>query len=144
MKSVRTEADPRRVRVLVNPKSGLGTSFDVLREAVEIHFGRAADVAYQFSRDVDDGRRKAERAVRDGVEILRYFEDHRLVRLPRDLPGDVGPRHGRGGHDPPRLRLPAEHDPRPHRRAHGDPVVDEDHRPPLQRRERPPSPTPEP
>ena len=70
MKPVRTEAEPRRVRVLVNPKSGLGTSFDVLREAVEIHFGRAADVAYQFSRDVDDGRRKAERAVRDGVEIL--------------------------------------------------------------------------
>ena len=70
MKSVRTEADPRRVRVLVNPKSGLGTSFDVLREAIETHFGRTADVAYQFSRDVADGRRKAERAVRDGVEIL--------------------------------------------------------------------------
>ena len=70
MKPVRTEAEPRRVRVLVNPKSGLGTSFDVLREAVEIHFGRAADVAYQFSRDVDDGRRKAERAVRDGVDAV--------------------------------------------------------------------------
>ena len=70
MKSVRTEADPRRVRVLVNPKSGLGTSFDVLREAVETHFGRTADVAYQFSRDVDDGRRKAERAVRDGVDVV--------------------------------------------------------------------------
>ena len=70
MKSVRTEADPRRVRVLVNPKSGLGTSFDVLREAVETRFGPAADVAYQFSRDVDDGRRKAERAVRDGVDVV--------------------------------------------------------------------------
>ena len=70
MKSVRTEADPRRVRVLVNPKSGLGTSFDVLREAVETHFGRTADVAYQFSRDAADGRRKAERAVRDGVDVV--------------------------------------------------------------------------
>lgn len=70
MKSVRTEADPRRVRVLVNPKSGLGTSFDVLREAVETHFGRTADVAYQFSRDVADGRRKAERAARDGVDVV--------------------------------------------------------------------------
>ena len=70
MTPVRTEADPRRVRVLVNPKSGLGTSFDVLREAVETHFGRAADVAYQFSRDVDDGRRKAERAARDGVDVV--------------------------------------------------------------------------
>ena len=70
MKPVRTEAEPRRVRVLVNPKSGLGTSFDVLREAVETHFGRTADVAYQFSRDVADGRRKAEGAVRDGVDAL--------------------------------------------------------------------------
>ena len=70
MKSVRTEADPRRVRVLVNPKSGLGTSFDVLREAVETHFGRTADIAYQFSRDVADGRRKAERAARDGVDAV--------------------------------------------------------------------------
>ena len=70
MKSIRTESDPRRVRVLVNPKSGLGTSFDVLREAVETHFGRAADVAYQFSRDVADGRRKAERAARDGVGVV--------------------------------------------------------------------------
>ena len=70
MKSIRTESDPRRVRVLVNPKSGLGTSFDVLREAVETHFGRAADVAYQFSRDVADGRRKAERAARDGVDVV--------------------------------------------------------------------------
>lgn len=70
MKAVRTEAEPRRVRVLVNPKSGLGTSFDVLRDAVETHFGRTADVAYQFSRDVDDGRRKAERAARDGVDAV--------------------------------------------------------------------------
>ena len=70
MKSDRQGSDPRQVRVLVNPKSGLGTSFDSFWGAVEKHFGRDADVAYQFSRDVADGRRKAERAVRDGVDVV--------------------------------------------------------------------------
>ena len=61
----------RRVRVLVNPKSGLGFSFDSFWGIVEeqfVPFG--ADVSYQFSRDVADGRRKAEGAVRDGVDAL--------------------------------------------------------------------------
>jgi len=61
----------RRVRVLVNPKSGLGFSFDSFWGIVEEQFGPfGADVSYQFSRDVADGRRKAEGAVRDGVDAL--------------------------------------------------------------------------
>ncbi len=61
----------RRVRVLVNPKSGLGFSFDSFWGIVEEQFGPfGADVSYQFSRDVADGRRKAESAVRDGVDAL--------------------------------------------------------------------------
>jgi diacylglycerol kinase (ATP) len=59
------------VRVLVNPKSGLGFSFDSFWGIVEEQFGPfGADVSYQFSRDVADGRRKAEGAVRDGVDAL--------------------------------------------------------------------------
>ncbi len=62
---------PRQVRVLVNPKSGLGTSFDSFWGVVEKHFGaNGADITYQFSNDIDDGRRKAGRAVRDGVDAL--------------------------------------------------------------------------
>ena len=61
----------RRVRVLVNPISGLGFSFDSFWGIVEEQFGPfGADVSYQFSRDVADGRRKAESAVRDGVDAL--------------------------------------------------------------------------
>ena len=71
MKSDRQGSDPRKVRVLVNPKSGLGTSFDSFWGVIEEQFGRrGADVTYQFSNDVADGRRKAERAVRDGVEAI--------------------------------------------------------------------------
>ena len=60
----------RQIRVLVNPKSGIGTSFDAFWGAVERHFGGDADVTYQFSNDVADGRRKAERAVREGVDAV--------------------------------------------------------------------------
>lgn len=61
----------RKVRVLVNPKSGLGASFDTFWSLVEEHWGGlGADVTYQFSNDIDDGQRKAERAVRDGVDAI--------------------------------------------------------------------------
>ena len=70
MKARTSTNDRRQVRVLVNPKSGLGTSFESFWGAVEEHFGGDADVTYQFSRDVADGRRKAERAVRDGVDAV--------------------------------------------------------------------------
>ena len=71
MKPDRQDRDPRKVRVLVNPKSGLGVSFDSFWGVIEDQFGRrGADVSYQFSNDVADGRRKAERAVRDGVDAV--------------------------------------------------------------------------
>ncbi len=70
MKARTSTSDRRQVRVLVNPKSGLGTSFDSFWGAVEERFGADADVTYQFSHDVADGRRKAERAVRDGVDAV--------------------------------------------------------------------------
>ena len=71
MKPERQGNEPRKVRVLVNPRSGLGTSFDSFWGVIEEQFGRPdADVSYQFSHDVADGRRKAERAVRDGVDAV--------------------------------------------------------------------------
>ena len=67
----RKRGPARQVRVLVNPRSGLGFSFDSFWGLVEDHFGRAgADVTYQFSHDVADGKRKTERAVRDGVDTV--------------------------------------------------------------------------
>ena len=39
MKTARQGNDPRRVRVLVNPKSGLGTSFDSFWGLIEDQFG---------------------------------------------------------------------------------------------------------
>ena len=64
-------ADVRKVRVLVNPKSGLGMSFDDFWKNVERHWGGIqADVTYQFSTDIADGRRKTERAIDDGVDAI--------------------------------------------------------------------------
>lgn len=61
----------RTVRVLVNPKAGLGSSFDSFWGLVERHFGGGrTDVTYQFSNDIADGKRKAERAVREGVDTI--------------------------------------------------------------------------
>lgn len=71
MKFARPTDAPRQVRVLVNPKSGLGTSFESFWGVVEKHFGgKGADITYQFSNDVDDGRRKAEHAVRENVDAI--------------------------------------------------------------------------
>jgi diacylglycerol kinase (ATP) len=71
MKSLRSTDNPRRVRVLVNPKSGLGTSFDAFWSLVERHWGGPeTDVTYQFSNDIADGRRKAERAVQSGIDTI--------------------------------------------------------------------------
>jgi diacylglycerol kinase (ATP) len=62
---------PRKVRVLVNPKSGLGAAFDSFWGLVEKHWGgEHTDVSYQFSNDVADGKRKAERAIQDGADTI--------------------------------------------------------------------------
>jgi diacylglycerol kinase (ATP) len=71
MSTSRSPNQVRKVRVLVNPKSGIGASFDAFWGIVERHWGNPdTDVTYQFSNDIDDGRRKAERAVRDGIDTL--------------------------------------------------------------------------
>lgn len=71
MKTAGQNRPLRKVRVLVNPKSGLGASFDSFWGLVEKHWsGPDVDVTYQFSNDVDDGRRKAGRAVREGIDTI--------------------------------------------------------------------------
>ena len=71
MKARRQPDVLRKVRVMVNPKSGSGASFDSLWTLIEEHWGgRGADVTYQFSNDVADGKRKAELAVREGVDTI--------------------------------------------------------------------------
>jgi diacylglycerol kinase family enzyme len=61
----------RKIRILVNPKSGVGTSFDSFWGIVEKHFGHpGTDISYQFSHHVEDGRRKTERAVQEGVDAV--------------------------------------------------------------------------
>ncbi|NCC92644.1 MAG: hypothetical protein EOM10_05095 [Opitutae bacterium] len=59
------------LRVLVNPKSGMGTSFDSFCGIIESCFGaNGAMVTYQFSNDINDGKQKARQAVSDGVDTL--------------------------------------------------------------------------
>lgn len=71
MKSSHKRQAARKVRVLVNPKSGLGGSLDSFWELIEQHWGGdGSDVTYQFSNDIADGRQKAEGAVRDGVDVV--------------------------------------------------------------------------
>ena len=71
MKTNRSSGKVRKIRVLINPHSGLGTAFDSFWDLIEKYFGgRDADVTYQFSNDVADGRLKAERALHDGVDTL--------------------------------------------------------------------------
>jgi diacylglycerol kinase (ATP) len=71
MKTKRQAASLRKVRLLVNPKSGVGAALDSLWGLVEKHWGgRHGDVTFQFSNDVADGKRKAERAIQDGVDTV--------------------------------------------------------------------------
>lgn len=71
MKTDEQVAPLRKVRVLVNPKSGVGSSFDSFWGLVEKYWsGEQIDVSYQFSNDVADGKRKTERAIQDGVDTI--------------------------------------------------------------------------
>jgi diacylglycerol kinase (ATP) len=64
-------ADLKRVRVLINPKSGLRTSFDSLRSALTTYWdGPDRDLAFQFISDVADSERKVRRAIDDGIDLL--------------------------------------------------------------------------
>jgi diacylglycerol kinase family enzyme len=54
----------RKVRLLINPRSGVGQSFRALRLAVDRHFEKpGVDVSYQFTQSKADGIAKAQRAV---------------------------------------------------------------------------------
>jgi YegS/Rv2252/BmrU family lipid kinase len=61
----------RRVRVLVNRRSGLRWSFESVRKAFDRHWeGHDVDLAYQFCQSAPDGMAKARRAVEEGVQAL--------------------------------------------------------------------------
>jgi diacylglycerol kinase (ATP) len=61
----------KRIHVLINPRSGLGQSLGRIVHAFEAAYAsQRAELVYQVSRDVDDGRTKAARAVEAGVDQL--------------------------------------------------------------------------
>lgn len=61
----------RRVRVLFNPKSGIGTSIEDVRYAMQRDWDVAGvDLTYQVSLSKEDGLEKARRALEDGVDTI--------------------------------------------------------------------------
>ena len=66
-----TAAVQHRVLALVNPHSGLWSSFTALRRAMDRDWDvPGTDLIYQFSRSAEDCAAKAERAVQAGVETI--------------------------------------------------------------------------
>jgi len=62
---------PKRVRVLVNRRSGLPWSFKAVQEAFDHHWDTPCnDLSYQFCHDPEDGRVKARRVVAQGFDTL--------------------------------------------------------------------------
>ena len=65
------KAKSKRVRVLINQKSGVMQSFGAMQKAFDKFWDiPGVDLSYQFSQSAEDGRRKAEEAVRQGIDIL--------------------------------------------------------------------------
>ncbi len=61
----------RKVRLLINPKSGTGQSFRSLRQAMDRYWERPdTTLTYQFTQSKEDGVRKAEQAVAEGIDTL--------------------------------------------------------------------------
>ena len=61
----------RRVRVLMNPRSGRSHTLEDVVHAVNKHWDRPeCEVTFQFSNDVADGHRKVRRAVNEGVDTI--------------------------------------------------------------------------
>ncbi len=66
-----TPDELRRVRVLINPKSGLLWSFGAMQEVLERTWGaKGIDLSYQFSKSAEDGMDKTRRAVEDGMDTI--------------------------------------------------------------------------
>jgi diacylglycerol kinase family enzyme len=60
-----------KVRILINPNSGLGFALDRIRGALIEHWDKPGnDLTIQFSTSKEDGQAKARRAVDDGVGRL--------------------------------------------------------------------------
>ena len=61
----------RKVRILVNRRSGSAWSFNAIQEAFDLYWDTPEnDLSYQFCRDPEDGRIKARRAVEQGFDVL--------------------------------------------------------------------------
>lgn len=61
----------KKVRILINPNSGMGFALDRIREALIRHWDIPGnDLSIQFSLSKEDGQAKARRAVDDGVGRL--------------------------------------------------------------------------
>ncbi|MFH0981713.1 MAG: diacylglycerol kinase family protein, partial [Planctomycetota bacterium] len=60
-----------RVRVLINPKSGVWWSFGQMQEVLERCWDMpGVDLSYQFSRSKEDGQEKTLRAIEDGIDTI--------------------------------------------------------------------------
>jgi diacylglycerol kinase family enzyme len=71
MKQSPNIAELRKVRILVNRRSGFMRSFNDVQEAFERYWDTPEnDLSYQFCRDARDGRRKARRAVDQAFDVL--------------------------------------------------------------------------
>ncbi len=61
----------RKVRVLINPKSGLPRLFNTMRQALDRFWDvDGIDLSYQFTQSKEDGVAKARRAVAEGVDTI--------------------------------------------------------------------------
>jgi len=69
--TVHTNSRLQRIRVLINPKSGLSKYSGPLQEVLERSWRHSdTDVTYQFSHSAEDGQAKTLRAVEDGIDML--------------------------------------------------------------------------
>ena len=61
----------KKVRVLINPNSGMGFSLDAAREVFAQHWEQdGVDLTYQYSRSRQDGEIKVTRALDEGIDVL--------------------------------------------------------------------------
>jgi len=61
----------KKVRILINPNSGLGGALDKIRQPLLDHWDLPeTDLSIQFSKSKEDGQAKARRAIEDGVGRL--------------------------------------------------------------------------
>jgi len=61
----------QRVRILINPSSGMGFALDRIRDALMEHWDLpGTELSLQFSKSKEDGQAKARRAVEEGVGRL--------------------------------------------------------------------------